>query len=246
MEPNSKRRMSVKPTVDPLDKPKQEKPKRRQSHFVKSNNNLNDLPQTVANLENQGQIQMMPPAPQIYAVPGQQMYYQQPYGQPVMMNEYPLQQTNSMNQMQGMQPMQPMQGNQYTVNQITPAMSYVPLKFGFESSKIVCPYCNQHSKTRIEQSFNICTCCTYIFIILLIPILIILAAYAGCGASTCSSGCSSADCDCNCNCCICGTGSSSACNCCIDYNHYCSNCGKRIGGRDSCQELCPCFSCCIC
>ena len=241
MEKSSKRRMSVKPTLESSQK--LEKPKRRQSQMVKTKPNANDFPQTNPNYENQVQVQMMPPAAQIYPMPGQPIYYQPQYGQPMMMNGYSTNPMNTINNYQGMGNIQPMQANPYIQNQNTP-VPYVPLRFGFEASKIVCPYCNQSCQTKIEESFNFCTCCTYIFIIILIPILIVLAAYSGCGNATCSNTCSNADCcDCNSSCCVCGP---CKCDCCKDYNHYCSNCGKRVGGRDSFVELCPCFSCFSC
>ena len=35
------------------------------------------------------------------------------------------------------------------------------------------------------------------------------------------------------------------CRCCSDVEHYCSNCGKLIGDRDSLKEICPpCCRCC--
>ena len=144
-----------------------------------------------------------------------------PYGQPIMMN--------------GGLP-----SNQYIVNQINP-ISVTPLKFGFLAMTTSCPYCQTNAPTKIEESFNCCTCFCYFFIILLIPILLILAAYSGCHNVHCNNGCT-----CDCECCACATCAGCACKCCTDVNHYCSNCGKLLGTRDSCQELCPCFSSCMC
>ena len=141
-----------------------------------------------------------------------------PYGQPVMMNGgFP--------------------SNQYIVNQINP-VPVTPLKFGVIAMTTVCPFCQVSAPTKIEESFNCCTCFCYFFIILLIPILLILSAYSGCHNVNCNNGCT-----CDCTCCVCGA---CACKCCIDVNHYCANCGKLLGTRDSCTELCPCFSKCIC
>ena len=141
-----------------------------------------------------------------------------PYGQPVMMN--------------GGLP-----SNQYIINQINP-VPVTPLKFGVIAMTTVCPFCQVSAPTKIEESFNFCTCFCYFFIILLIPILLILAAYSGCHNVHCNN-----ECTCDCECCACAA---CACKCCIDVNHYCTNCGKLLGTRDSCTELCPCFSNCLC
>ena len=151
-------------------------------------------------------------------VPIYQQQMMTPYGQPIMMN--------------GGLP-----SNQYIVNQINP-IPVTPLKFGLVAMTTVCPFCQVSAPTKIEESFNCCTCFCYAFIILLIPILLILAAYSGCHNVHCNNGC-----DCSCECCACAA---CGCKCCIDVNHYCTNCGKLLGTRDSCTELCPCFSNCIC
>ena len=59
------------------------------------------------------------------------------------------------------------------------------------------------------------------------------------------SGCKSAHYNrtCRCDCCCCGTGSCD-CKCCFDSYHYCQHCGKQIGKRNSCLELCPCIDTC--
>lgn len=230
MENNTKKRMSVKPTLEPTIAA--EKPKGRRESKAIHQKPVFDYPSNDApNTDQQMPVPIAPFQPQLYPVPGQPMYYQQPYGQPIMNNGTPG---------------NPVQPNPYINNQVSPPLpSYVPLRFGFEAAKIVCPYCHQSSKTRIETSFNCCTCFTYIFLIILIPILIALALYSGCGAGCSAGWASSTDCDCNCNCCdgTCCVCAKTSCRCCTDYHHYCVNCGKRIGTRDSCLELCPCFSC---
>ena len=164
---------------------------------------------------------MQQPVPVIQS---QQYYINQPqqmtmpYGQPVMMS--------------GALP-----SNPYIMNQINP-IPVTPLKFGILSRESLCPFCQTNAPTKIEESFNCCTCLTYFFIIILIPILIILAAYSGGSNVRCDGG--SCNCDCNCSCSRC------YCKCCFDVNHYCSNCGKLLGTRDSCHELCPCCSACLC
>ena len=147
---------------------------------------------------------------------------------PIMQPQYP-------NQPQQMIPYQtPLMMNNIQgqnipiVNQISPVQS-VPLEFGFGPAKIRCPYCLVDGSTKTEESFSCCACFACCLNIIIIPLLI-CAALAGGGGGDC-------DCNCNCNCC---NG-----KCCTDVNHYCSNCGKLIGKRDSLKEICPFFkSCC--
>ena len=101
--------------------------------------------------------------------------------------------------------------NSYIINQVTPDQ-YTTVKFGFIAMPIICPYCQNSTITRIEESFNCCTCFIYIFIILLIPILLILAISSGCRNMHCNNGC-----DCTCGCCVEG---SCDCKCCFDTDHY--------------------------
>ena len=221
-EKSTNRHLRSTPTIESSGK--SEKPKNKKLSKVgvpksKYPDNNDKIP---SNISNKQPVPIAPMQPDLYPIPEQPMHYQQPYGQPVS----------------GL----PMQGNVYMINQLTPNKAFVPLKFGYNSLQIICPYCHQSVSTRIEESFNCCTCLTYLFIIILIPILLVLAVYAGCGAASCGNS----SCDCNCcdsTCCICGA---YACNCCRDYNHYCSNCGQRLGSKDSFHELCPCFSSCIC
>ena len=225
MEKSEKHRFSMKPGLSPTEKSK----KRRSSKMPES-------PQTQENqmrnpnIKLQGEVPVMQ-GQQFYGMPQQQMMMPQqqmmmaPYGQGVMMNTIPGQSYNP---------------NPYVINQIQP-VPVTPLKFGYVSREIVCPYCQSTTLTKVEESFNCCTCFVYIIIILLIPILLVLAAYAGCNNVHCNNGC---DCDCRCNCCC--YGETCDCKCCIDTNHYCANCGKLLGSRDSCVELCPCFGSCLC
>lgn len=212
-EKSEKRRFSMKPKIETNDKPKE----RRKSQMLKTPKKFDDQQPNIMNPNMIAEQGMQAPVPVLQ----QQYYAMQPgYGVPVMVNGMPG---------QAYPP--------YLANQTTP-LSYAPLKFGFGPAQIVCPYCQVAGPTKIDESFNFCTCFIYIFIIMLIPILIVLAAYSGCTNVHCNNGC-----DCDCTCCYCGT---CDCKCCIDTNHYCSNCGKRIGTRDSCQELCPCFTSCYC
>ena len=49
-----------------------------------------------------------------------------------------------------------------------------------------------------------------------------------------------------CTCCRCPSRNTLGdCQCCVDVEHYCSYCGKYIGIRNSCIEICPpCCRCC--
>lgn len=217
MEKSEKRRFSMKPKEEPKDKTKL----KRNSKMIKPETPDNEKPAPNVIMEENPQIQGMQgqvPIAQLQNYPMQpQPIY--PYGTPVMINNIQNQNLTS---------------NAYIANQMAP----VQLKFGYAPAQIVCPYCQVCCPTKIEESFNCCTCFVYIFIIILIPILILLAAYSGCNNVNCNNGC-----NCDCTCCYCG---SCHCNCCIDINHYCSNCGKKIGTRDTCLELCPCLSMCYC
>ena len=229
MEKSEKRRFSVQQKLEPMDKPKS----RRNSKMIKpKGENHNDkppvalMPEIPENPENQleqgnqGAAQIVQPIN--YPMQPVQPVMMAQYGMPVILNTIPGQNYPA---------------NAYISNQLGP-MTLTPLKFGFGPARIACPYCQMVGETKIEESFNCCTCFIYVIVISLIPILLVLAAYAGCGNANCNNGC-----DCNCHCTYCGT---CDCKCCIDTDHYCSNCGKKIGTRDSCEELCPCFTTCYC
>ena len=217
MEKSEKHRFHDKPGLIPVEKAKTKlKSKKVQSPQTQENHINNQ------NIMIQGEVPVIQNQ-QLYGVPQQQMMMP-PYGQPVMGNNIPGQYFPP---------------NPYVLNQIPPVSETVkPLKFGYIAKEIVCPYCQSNTLTKVEENFNFCTCFCYIFIILLIPILLVLAAYSGCNNTHCNNGC-----DCDCNCCYCGP---CECKCCIDSNHYCANCGKLLGSKDTCMELCPCFSSCTC
>ena len=42
------------------------------------------------------------------------------------------------------------------------------------------------------------------------------------------------------SCCCCCLGGGCQYKCCYDVSHYCSNCGEKLGMRDSMHECCPC------
>ena len=143
-----------------------------------------------------------------------------PYSYPEMMNNIPG---------------QALPPNQYISNQMAPQPAE-PLKFGFSPMLIICPYCQANINTKTEETFNCFTCGCYSFDILLIPIILLLLGAAGGGECK--------DCSCSCDCACCGERCN--CKCCFDVNHYCMNCGKLIGTRDSLIELCPCMKNCNC
>ena len=126
-------------------------------------------------------------------------------------------------------------GNHYIDNQVNPD-NFEAMKFGFVPTSMICPYCKNNTVTIIEETFNFGTCFLFVLIILLIPILIIVAAFSGCKSAHYNRTC-------RCDCCCCGTGSCD-CKCCFDSYHYCQHCGKQIGKRNSCLELCPCIDAC--
>ena len=208
MEKTEKHKFNMKPNVE----------EENHHHNHDNNNKLkgkrhskmaNNLPPTSNYVINQG-IQGAAPVVQ------PQFYQMQQNGVPVMINSG-------------------LPTNAYISNQVVPpgAIGVVNIP-----TSGLCPYCGAHYRTKIQESFNCCTCFAYFMIIILIPILLILAAYSGCNSANCNNGC-----DCNCRCCVCGT---CECNCCTDYDYYCDHCGQRLHSKNSCVELCPCFQSCAC
>ena len=124
--------------------------------------------------------------------------------------------------------------NSYIINQVIPD-KYANMKFGLIETPIVCPFCQQNTITRIEESFSCSTFFMYILIILLV-----LAPIIFCLSIVEDRNRAHYDDDYCCyrrySCPVCFTD----CKCCIDVDHYCSNCGKKIGSRNSFAELCPC------
>ena len=109
------------------------------------------------------------------------------------------------------------------INQGAP-ITYAPVEFRYRPVKMVCPYCNNSIKSKVEQRFNFCTC----FIICLCALLIILAGANG----NCNGGC-----DCCCCCCCCQKPreeeeeeeGEKCCYCCNDAIHTCPACGRILG-----------------
>ena len=124
-------------------------------------------------------------------------------------------------------------------NQINP-IQVGSLVFGYVPEQIICPYCNKIALTRIEESFNLLACCCCAFKVIFIPCAYIFTG--GCGGGSTECKCQGDEC-CGCNCWICNE-----CRrkCCHDVNHYCPNCGKKIGTWDSLKAHCRCFDrCCF-
>ena len=226
MEKSEKNRFHSKPKTEPTEKMKIRNGSKKQKNEPKEKDDDLTYDQNPQNLQNPPSMMIQSAVPimqaQYYGMQPQQMM---PYPQPILMNGLSEQQ---------------LAPNPYILNQIAPVPhTLTPLTFGYYAKKVVCPYCQVSNTTKIEESFNCCTFCTYVFISLLIPILLVLLAVAGCNNVDCRGGC---DCDCNCRCCR----GECDCKCCIDTRHYCSNCGKLLGSRDSCFELCPWLNHCIC
>ena len=109
-------------------------------------------------------------------------------------------------------------------NQISPVVPPV-IKFGISPLQIICPYCNQNVVTKTEEIFNYTSCCLFCFFLILIPVLIVLLAMSGCFDASCCQKDDSKKEECN-------------CKCCYDVKHYCPNCNKIIGIRNSKEEIC--------
>ena len=120
------------------------------------------------------------------------------------------------------------------INQGGPII-YTPIEFNRRRVKMVCPYCNNSIKTKVEQRFNCCTFCTFFLCI----ILLLLALANGNGSSDCNCNCSSRErCCCCCCCCCCYEKTAEqveeeedeqCCDCFNDAIHTCPSCGRVLG-----------------
>ena len=143
--------------------------------------------------------------PQPQYIINQSMIYQQPYGQPVIIN--------------------PNQPGIIVNNQILPQIT--PIKWTIYPRLVICPFCMKNIKTRVEEEFNYTLCCLCSIFIPLICFAVI-ASGAGCACGGC--GCSDKaqeekdvtevreprD-----KCCLISG--------CYDGNHYCPECGNFLG-----------------
>ena len=95
--------------------------------------------------------------PQPQYIINQPIIYQQPYGQPVIINSN--------------------QPGIIVTNQILPQIT--PIKWTIYPRLVICPFCMKNIKTRVEEEFNCQTCCISLFFI---PLLC-LALLGGCNCS---------------------------------------------------------------
>ena len=134
------------------------------------------------------------------AIQFQPIIYQQPYYQPGVVQTVPIQLNNII------------------VNQNEPK----PTIFRKNPTTTICPFCNQKVDTKIEESFNVCTCLT-IFFFIFFPF--------GFWNFNCTCRCAEDGCK---ECCICDDCCDFSC---YDCTHKCSNCGKIVGEYDSCYKF---------
>ena len=198
-------------------------------------NRISDKPQT--QMQTTDQISSQPDQP--YQQQGVPVNIQQNYKQP---NQ--AQQPYYSNQPITYQPLNyqqvivnPGQPN-LIVNQGAPII-YTPVEFKYRRVYMVCPYCNNPIKTKVEQKFNFCTCITICLCILLILFAL------GNGNGNLGNGC---DCrsnqGCCCCCCCCcydqpkqeeeEEDEERCCECCNDAIHTCPVCGKFLGRHTTC------------
>ena len=122
------------------------------------------------------------------------------------------------------------------INQGVPII-YTPVEFKYRPVKMVCPYCSNSIKSKVEQRFNFRTC----LILCLCSLLIIIAALNGncsnCGCSDSREGC------CCCCCCCCykepkeqveEEQEEQCCECCNEAIHTCPSCGRVLGTYTLC------------
>ena len=121
------------------------------------------------------------------------------------------------------------------------------IEFGARPEKIKCPYCQRIMMTNIEDRCNCCSFFPY-FLMFIVPFIIIFYIFCiNVEYCACEFGCKVADNSC-CfypTCCSCVIRPNlDDCRCCLDVDHYCSHCGKLIGNRNACTDICP--PCCRC
>jgi len=114
--------------------------------------------------------------------------------------------------------------------------------------EILCPHCKCIISTNTEEKCNFFSCIFY-FIILIFPVFFVF--YELCidiEDCYCEFECRPSNDGCCCfpYCCRCPNRPTfKDCLCCCDVEHYCSHCGKLIGTRNACIEICPrCCRCC--
>ena len=176
----------------------------------------------------------------------------------------PLQDSSSYNQMQK-QNMIDSQSYPNPVIMINPGVESPPasdiiinqqndskIHFSSKSQKIICPYCHKKVKTDIEEEFSCLSCIVYSLSFLFPPLFMYFMLCGNIEECICKFSCEETSCricdsECGCcyylKCCSCIDDQSSHC-CFCDIEHYCSNCGKLIGRRNSLHLCPPCCNCC--
>ena len=196
----------------------------------KQNFNLNNKISIIQNLPIQD-------AASNYQMQPQMNMFPQQYAQPVLIS----------NQGGGIPPQNTYIINQNSVINVNNINNVNNIEFGTKAGTYLCPNCQMNVSTNIQSQ---CNCCSFLIFALMMIIFPVFMTYVmcidiedcrcefGCGVST--NGC------CYPKCCSCPDRRTVAdCNCCCDVEHYCSNCGKLIGTRDSLKEICPpCCRCC--
>ena len=189
-----------------------------------NNNNKISIVQNLPLQDSSSNYQMQP---QINMFPQQ-------YAQPVIISNQG-----------GINPQNPYVNNQNCINNIN---NVNIITFGREPDIYLCPNCQMNVPTNIATKCNCCSFLIFALMMIIFPIFVIYVVcidieYCKCGFE-CACAVSSEGVPCPYpKCCSCPD-RHSACDCC-DVEHYCSNCGKLIGTRDSCKEICPpCCRCC--
>ena len=123
------------------------------------------------------------------------------------------------------------------------------ITFGGNPGNYLCPHCKMNVTSNIEDKCNCLTCIIYLIMFIIFPIYIIYVICIDIEYCSCEFECACTNDGLCCypKCCSCPNRQSKYdnCQCCCDTQHYCSNCGKLIGTKNSCIEICPpCCRCC--
>ena len=183
----------------------------------------------------------------------------------------PFQEADSYNQIQK-QNMINSQSNPNSVIMINPGVEapsaadinnqqdHSKIRLRSKPQEITCPYCHQNMKTSVEEEFNCASFIIYsLSFFLFPPLFLYFMTCATIEECKCIFSCEKyswtwtfcfccCDCDCCCyylSCCSCPEKDKDGQCCFCDIEHYCSNCGKLIGRRDS-LHLCPPCCCSSC
>lgn len=122
------------------------------------------------------------------------------------------------------------------------------IKFSRDPQQIICPYCRRNVLTTVEDKCNFFSIIIFFIMMTITPIFIFYLLVLDNKDCICEFSfdilCAKGFC---CTCCRCPSRNTLGdCQCCVDVEHYCSYCGKYIGIRNSCIEICPpCCRCCF-